>query len=126
MERHGELPQTISVGSREEMYESMAAKIRQLGEFDTIAVLTLDEDSANKAAKELRTMFQEEEIHLLTKDSMHFSTGISVMPFYLAKGLEFDAVLVPDLQNYKTPLEQQALYIDATRALHVLKLFKIA
>lgn len=126
VERHGELPQTISVGSREEMYKSMANKIKQLGKFDTIAVLTLDADSANKTAKELRTMFQEEEIHLLTKDSMHFSTGISVMPFYLAKGLEFDAVLVPDLQNYKTPLEQQALYIDATRALHVLKLFKIA
>ena len=55
---------------------------------------------------------------------MKFERGISVMPFYLAKGLEFDAVFVPDLQNYVTPLHKQALYINATRALHALRLYE--
>lgn len=126
VERHGELPQTIPVRTEEEMYEAMAAQIKALHEYDTIAVLTLDADTAVRTAQELRKKGKEEQINLLTKDSMHFSTGISVMPFYLAKGLEFDAVLVPDLQNYKTPLEKQALYIDATRALHVLKMFEVS
>ena len=60
---------------------------------------------------------------LLTKDSMHFKKGISVMPFYLAKGLEFDAAVVPNVQDYVTPLHRQALYINATRALHWLRLY---
>ena len=46
------------------------------------------------------------------------------MPFYLAKGLEFDTVFIPDLQNYVTPLQRQALYINVTRALHRLILYK--
>ena len=47
------------------------------------------------------------------------------MPFYLAKGLEFDAVYVPNVQQYQSPLEKQALYINATRALHQLKLYEV-
>ena len=45
------------------------------------------------------------------------------MPFYLAKGLEFDAVYIPDAQKYQTPLEKQAMYINVTRALHKLKTY---
>ena len=60
----------------------------------------------------------------MTKDSMKFQKGISVLPFYLAKGLEFDVVYVPNLGDYVTPLHKQALYINATRALHVLRLYE--
>ena len=52
------------------------------------------------------------------------ATGRIMLPVYLAKGLEFDAVLIPDLQNYQTPLQKQALYINATRALHFLRLYQ--
>ena len=47
------------------------------------------------------------------------------MPFYLAKGLEFDSVFVPGLQDYTLPLHRQALYINATRALHMLRLYGV-
>ena len=46
------------------------------------------------------------------------------MPFYLAKGLEFDAVYIPNAQQYQSSLEKQALYINVTRALHELKLYE--
>ena len=91
---------------------------------DTIAVLCLDADHAKKAAEKLNQADIRLEVSLLKKDSMQFHKGISVMPFYLAKGLEFDAVFVPDLQNYVTPLHKQALYINATRALHILRLYE--
>lgn len=126
VQRHGERPQTLQAKDREEMAHQMADQIREWKEYDTIAVLCLDADHAHQVAKELRDILPEEEtVSELTKDSMRFCQGISVMPFYLAKGLEFDAVLVPDRQRYQSPLHKQALYIDATRALHVLRLYEI-
>ena len=86
--------------------------------FDTMAVLCLDAKTTVQTAKALKLPF-------LTKDSMKFQKGVSVLPFYLAKGLEFDVVYAPDLQNYSTPFHKQALYINATRALHTLRLYEI-
>lgn len=132
IERHGEVPRTKCFETRDGMLTGMAEDIMTYAASeDMLAVLCLDADSAGKAAKELRGKFEElqedsqgPEVTLLTKDSMRLRKGISVMPFYLAKGLEFDAVFVPDLQNYRTPLHTQALYINATRALHILKLYR--
>ena len=93
---------------------------------DTIAVLCLNADHAKQVFEKLKQMDTGLELSFLTKDSMQFSKGISVMPFYLAKGLEFDAVFVPDFQDYVTPLHKQALYINATRALHILRLYGVS
>ena len=64
-------------------------------------------------------------MQLLNKDTMKFEKGVSIMPFYLAKGLEFDVVFVPEVQSYVKPLHKQALYINATRALHELYLYEV-
>ena len=61
---------------------------------------------------------------MLTSDTSSFSTGVSVSPFYLTKGLEFDTVLVIDEAFEPEALHRQALYIEATRALHVLHIFR--
>lgn len=124
VERHGEMPQVAKCSDAESMYQQMAEDVLKDKDADTIAVLCLDAESARKTAEKLQEKLQNQ-ITLLTKDSMKFTKGISVMPFYLAKGLEFDTVLVPDLQNYTTPLHTQALYINATRALHVLRLYRV-
>lgn len=127
VERHGEIPKIKCSSTRDAMYVKIAEDIIKETEADTIAVLCLDADSAEETAERLREHLNGEEsreVTLLTRDSMRFQKGISVMPFYLAKGLEFDAVFVPDLQNYETPLHKQALYINATRALHILRLYQ--
>ena len=126
VERHGELPQTISCHSTEEMYETLAEDIKNREDAETIAVLCLDAADAKKTAEQLQAKLPEDiPVTLLTKDSMKFGRGISVMPFYLAKGLEFDAVFIPETEKYVTPLHKQALYIDATRALHFLRLYEV-
>ncbi|MCM1256341.1 MAG: AAA family ATPase [Roseburia sp.] len=121
--RHGEAVCRVSAPSAKEMYGKIAKDIKSCGEYDTLAVLCLDADRAKEACDKLKEEDPEMEIHLLTKDSMKFDRGISVMPFYLAKGLEFDGVFVPDAQDYVTALHNQAMYINATRALHVLRLY---
>lgn len=122
--RHGDTPQIKKCTAEGEMYDRLAEDLAEDMEYDTLAVLCLDADRAKETAKQLSARLKKKEIILLTKDSMKFKRGISVMPFYLAKGLEFDAVFVPDLQNYVTPLHRQALYINATRALHVLRFYE--
>lgn len=52
-----------------------------------------------------------------------YEGGISVVPVYLAKGLEFDAVLLIDVdeQHYEaTKQDAKLLYVGCTRALHKL------
>lgn len=123
--RHGDIPQVKISVSKEEMYKMLAEDIAAETEFDTLAVLCTDADSAKEAVGQLPEQLNGRKVTLLTKDSMQFQKGISVMPFYLAKGLEFDAVFVPHLENYTSPLHGQALYINATRALHLLRLYKV-
>ncbi len=51
--------------------------------------------------------------------------GLFVLPLYVAKGLEFDAVLVvdADAEHYSDAQDQSLLYVACTRALHQLHLF---
>ncbi|GKX67189.1 HelD family protein [Inconstantimicrobium mannanitabidum] len=51
--------------------------------------------------------------------------GIVIMPIYMSKGLEFDCVIVYEVnwKNYKTEFDRRLLYIASTRALHKLSLF---
>lgn len=121
--RHGEAPLSLKCSGINEMYEKLSEDLKNFGKYDTLAVLCLDADRAKEAYDRLKDT--ELNVHLFTKNSMKFDRGISVMPFYLAKGLEFDGVFVPELQDYKEPLHRQALYINATRALHVLRLYTL-
>ncbi len=64
-------------------------------------------------------------LQLVTSEDDQFPRGIVIMPSYLAKGLEFDAVLVinVDESNYNRTEERHILYTICTRALHRLNLF---
>lgn len=121
---HGEMPQEQNFANRAAMWDAIAEQIQASGDLHTRAVICLNQEESAKAAEKLRA--RGVECTLLNKESMKFTPGISVLPFYLAKGLEFDGVFIPDVQAYTTPLHHQAMYINATRALHVLKLYQIA
>lgn len=57
-------------------------------------------------------------------DESHYRGGVSVLPVYLAKGLEFDAVLLVDVDEASydnSPFSGRLLYVASTRALHQLR-----
>lgn len=62
------------------------------------------------------------DVHLLTSRSTAFVRGVVVCAAHLAKGLEFDQVLVPHAtdDNYTTALDRNLLYVACTRAMHHL------
>lgn len=64
-------------------------------------------------------------IHLVRSKDRRFVRGIVVIPSYLAKGLEFEAVLVygADAVHYSHPDDRRLLHMVCTRALHKLYLY---
>lgn len=59
---------------------------------------------------------------LLSADSTAFHEGIIITCAHLAKGLEFDQVIVPgaSARNYASEVDRRMLYIACTRAMHAL------
>ena len=62
-------------------------------------------------------------VSLLSKESNKMEKGIVITTFYLAKGLEFDGVIVADGENYLNIEDNNLFYTVCTRALHKLVIF---
>ncbi|KEK23122.1 HelD family protein [Bacillus gaemokensis] len=65
-------------------------------------------------------------VNVIEANQSKYEGGISVVPVYLAKGLEFDAVLLIDVDevHYKdTKHDAKLLYVGCTRSLHDLRIF---
>ncbi|WLD95334.1 UvrD-helicase domain-containing protein [Alkalihalobacillus sp. AL-G] len=63
------------------------------------------------------------EATLITAEQNDYRGGISIIPVYLTKGLEFDAVIMSDVDstNYRfNEQDAKLLYVGCTRALHQL------
>ena len=59
------------------------------------------------------------------KDS-EYNSGISIVPSYLAKGLEFDCVIIANANKEKftkSSLDIKLLYVTITRAMSKLDIF---
>ncbi|WP_079509071.1 RNA polymerase recycling motor HelD [Mesobacillus jeotgali] len=77
-----------------------------------------------KTAAESKTAFEmikmEHDARLIEKGTMTFENGVNVIPTYLAKGIEFDAVIIFDSSSYTRDEERKLLYTACTRAMHEL------
>ncbi|MGA9224767.1 MAG: RNA polymerase recycling motor HelD [Mesobacillus sp.] len=77
-----------------------------------------------KTAKGSKSAFeaiqQKHDARLIEKGTLTFESGINVVPAYLAKGIEFDAVLIFDASEYQREEERKLLYTACTRAMHEL------
>ena len=64
------------------------------------------------------------DISLLSNQSSAYVKGIIITSAHMAKGLEFDEVIIPqtDDKNYHSNIDKSMLYVAATRAMHKLTL----
>ncbi len=122
-DRHGRQPQLHAAESREDIARQMAERIKeQQKSYDTIAVICRTQREAIRLHRELEQFLP---ATLFDEDTDLFRAGVIVAPYYLAKGLEFDAVHVADVskQKFHNRMHRQVLYIACTRALHELDLY---
>lgn len=130
-ERHGKPVTEQHFADLEELTASVEAQL-SLGEngYETAAVLTLTAEAARKISGLLEIRLSQSmvntEVHYVDRDSSSFRRGVTVAPFYLAKGLEFDQVFAVAEGKKEGPLIRQAGYICATRALHELYMYSLS
>ena len=65
--------------------------------YQTIAIITKDQEKANFLYEELNSKL---EVILITKDNLDYEGNITVLPSYLAKGLEFDCVIIMNENDF--------------------------
>lgn len=121
-ERHGEKPkvvQTTPAGHHRALVEQLADL--QADGFTSIAVICKTADESQLVHEALKSDYT---CSLITKDTAHFRKGMVVIPAYLAKGVEFDAVVIynASAHAYNQSLERQLFYTACTRAMHVLRI----
>lgn len=90
--------------------------------YETIAVITKTKKEGQKVHAILSEYMDVQFIDISTRK---YEKGIVVVPTYLAKGIEFDAVIIYDSSNrqYHREYERKFFYTACTRAMHELHLF---
>ena len=94
--------------------------------FKSIAIIGKDMDEC-KRIKKLISKYDKDITLIQSKDS-EYKAGISIVPSYLAKGLEFDSVIlfnVSDKQYTESSLDIKLLYVAITRAMSKLDVYFI-
>lgn len=127
-DRSGSKPLLVRCGSEDRLTRRIAADLKKLQAegAGSIAVLTRTAAESRQLQEALTANGGGElPLRLLTKDAQHLEEGIQVLPAYLAKGVEFDAVLIADAsaRNYAEESERRLLYTACTRAMHRLTLY---
>jgi DNA helicase-2/ATP-dependent DNA helicase PcrA len=68
-----------------------------------------------------------EDIKLVKSGSINYEQGVVIIPAYLAKGIEFDAVIIYDAsdQVYGDENLRRMFYTACTRAMHHLQIYSV-
>lgn len=113
--RHGKEPKELTYTTFEQMMELIHENARN--DFKTTAIICKSEKDLLVLQHQLNIPFT-----VLDGQTERFETGLLLTTIQYAKGLEFDSVILPFVNetNYKTTFERGLLYIGATRAMHEL------
>ncbi|PGL72844.1 RNA polymerase recycling motor HelD [Bacillus sp. AFS055030] len=125
-ERVGVKPVLTQISSREDLHSHIASKIEDLkkSEFNTIAVICKSAEESLEAYEALKDV---EGIKHVKRNSVEYEQGVVVIPAYLAKGIEFDAVIIYDASArvYGDERLRRLFYTACTRAMHQLHLYSL-
>ena len=122
--RHGEAPTIEKCSSADDQLRKIEEKLQQFEESDyqSLGIICKTQEQATELHRQIENQFHN--VSLLGFNSTEFKGDIVVTNAHMAKGLEFDQVIIPfaDASNYKTKMDQSMLYIACTRAMHKLDL----
>ena len=100
-------------------YDKLISDIEYLNaKYKNVAIVTKDEKTASVLYEQLKDEFRMSFVNAFTTD---FQKDLLILPAYLAKGLEFDSVIVyQDEDSYYDEKSQNLFYVACTRAQHEL------
>lgn len=122
-DRNGALPQVIVDATTAKSVDTVVATLEKYrDEHDVVAII-------GKTLEDCEQLYQELERRnvkttLIRTENQRLVKGPIIVPSFLAKGLEFDAVIVWNAndQEYHGDDERQLLYTICSRAMHALTL----
>ena len=110
----------------DELISSINNRINEYlqNDYKSIAIIGKDMNECEEIEKKLRKT--RKDIKLIKGKDSEYNSGISVIPSYLAKGLEFDCVIISNANEEKytySSLDIKLLYVTITRAMSKLDIF---
>lgn len=124
--RHGEAPRIIHTDDKanfEEHIQNVVKEFKRMEEKEcfSIGILCINEQETQKAYDLLRPFIPIRQVHA---HDTTFHPVPSILPVYLAKGLEFDGVILfnTNEDNYSNENYANLLYTACTRPLHYLSI----
>ncbi|WFB57052.1 UvrD-helicase domain-containing protein [Paenibacillus sp. BR1-192] len=124
VERHGEEPLLIRCHDAAQELAFIQELTRNFPHsgMQTMGIICKTSSQARQVYESVRGLT--DNVSLLDFSSDRFQEGITITSAHMAKGLEFDQVIVPfaGAANYRTEMDRSLLYIACTRAMHKLLL----
>ncbi|WNS76264.1 RNA polymerase recycling motor HelD [Bacillus sp. DTU_2020_1000418_1_SI_GHA_SEK_038] len=125
-ERDGERPVLTQITDHTDLHRCIASKVAELREqrYNTIAIICKSAAESTVAYEGLSSI---EEIKLVKSGAIEYEQGVVIIPAYLAKGIEFDAVIIYDAsaEVYGDESLRRLFYTACTRAMHYLQLYSV-
>ncbi|MGG7621238.1 RNA polymerase recycling motor HelD [Bacillus coreaensis] len=125
-ERDGDPPVLKQLADHKELHSCIASKVAELKRLglNSIAIICKSAEESKSAYEALSSI---DNIKLLKSSSLEYEQGVVVVPSYLSKGIEFDAVIIYDASEYVYGDEslRRVFYTACTRAMHYLQLYSV-
>lgn len=126
VERHGETPQLIFCKNKQDEMLKLKKKLKlfQASYRASLGIIV----RTNSEAKSLYSqLLPDYNINLISPESTRFEIGISITSIQMSKGLEFDEVIILNVNhdNYKTEYDRSLLYIAVTRCMQQLTIMYV-
>lgn len=121
VDRLGDNPTIHIVNNKLE--ERISTKINEMKDkgYKSIAIICKNKENSEKLYSSLKEL--NDDINLIVSDKCEFKIGINVISSYIAKGLEFDGVILADGESYLSIEDKHLFYTACTRALHELHVY---
>jgi DNA helicase II / ATP-dependent DNA helicase PcrA len=122
--RQGHKPTLKIVNNHWDVENNVISRVKQQVEsgYKTVAIIC-------KTAKESKIAFDllknEIPVRLIEKGTIAYEQGTLIIPAYLAKGIEFDSVIIYDASQYNSAEDRKLFYTACTRAMHELHVMAI-
>lgn len=124
VERRGACPKLNGFICEEDINKRIVEKVKVYKEqgHNSIGIITKNAQEAKGVYNYLKDRLNAK---IIVSEDDEYENDILVIPAYLAKGLEFDVVMIYNASylRYKDEEDRLLLYTACTRALHVLEIF---
>ncbi|MED4729295.1 RNA polymerase recycling motor HelD [Aneurinibacillus migulanus] len=122
--RDGNKPTVTQAADMTELARNVADRIRMLqaAGHRTVAIICKTARESRDAYEALNASIP---LRLIGKETSSYESGVLVIPSYLAKGVEFDAVIIYNgsKTQYERESERKLFYTACTRAMHELHIY---